>query len=320
MTSSTEKPKLAIGIDVGATKIAGALVDRKGKVYAERRAPTLVHQGPTAVIQRIADLVRELREDSFHEIAGIGIGSPGYVNPHAGVVAYAVNMDWHDVDVVAELRNCLDNDSEIFAENDANVMALGEYTYGAAKGRSNFVYVSIGTGLGSGIIVDGHLVHGNDFRAAELGHLSLDVEGRRCACGLRGCVETVVSGPGILLTARELLATGMASYLQQSDELTPETVLRAAIDEQDALALAVFEHTASWLGQALAVCIALLNPSCFVLGGGMGLAAFDLLVSGMNRELERRVIAESFANLDILRSQVYSSAVGASSLVWYAGN
>ena len=306
----SETKQFAIGIDVGATKIAGALVDRHGNIAAEQRTLTLVTEGSSAVIDRIASVAQKLESMSPTPVAGIGVGTPGYVDPHNGIVSYAVNMNWRNISVGGELAARL--------ENDANVMALGEYYYGAAQGIGNFVYASIGSGLGSGIMADHRLVHGSDFRAAELGHLSLDTQGRLCSCGLRGCVETVVSGPGILTTAIEYLARGQASTLSEITELTPEHVLRAALEQQDALALSVFDYTAEWLGQALAACVALLNPARFVIGGGMGLAAFDLLKPGVSRELERRVIRDSFVNTDIVRSQVHSSAVGASSLVWHA--
>jgi glucokinase len=309
--------QLAIGIDVGASKIAAALVDRHGKVVNERRTATCSAEGPMAVIDRMAGLARRLIDSAPAPVAGIGIGAPGYVDSVAGVVRNAVNLGWDEVRLVDELRSRLDGDLGVWAENDANVMALGEYHYGAAAGCGNFVYISIGSGLGSGIMVDHKLVAGAAFRAAELGHLSLDPEGRQCACGLRGCVETVVSGPGILTTAQELLASGAASSLQDVDGLTPEHVLQAAMDG-DPLAVSVFRHTAQWLGEALSACVILLNPGRIVIGGGMGLAAFDLLVPGALYELSRRVVADSCADLQIVRSQVHSSAVGASSLVWHA--
>ncbi len=314
---SHSQQQLAIGVDVGATKIAAALVDRGGGVIAERRTATAPAGGPSAVIQRIASLARELLDDAPAPVSGIGVGTPGYVDPAAGVVTNAVNLGWDRVHLVDELRAGIDAHLDILAENDANVMALGEYHYGAARACANFIYASIGSGLGSGIVVDCRLVSGADFRAAELGHLSLDPAGRQCACGLRGCVETVVSGPGILATAREFLTSGATSTLADEPGLTPEQVLHAARDG-DALALAVFDHTASWLGQALSACVALLNPERIIIGGGMGLAAFDLLTPGVHAEFERRIIPLSYANLRIVPSQVHSSAVGASSLVWHS--
>ena len=307
----------AIGIDVGATKIAAALVDRTGTVLVERRTATHANTGPPAVIGRIAGLARDLVNVAPGPVAGVGIGTPGYVDPFAGVVRIAVNLGWDEVRLVEMLRADLGNELDIWTENDANVMALGEYHYGAAQECGHFIYVSIGSGLGSGIMVDHRLVSGADFMAAELGHLSLNPEGRTCACGMRGCVETVVSGPGILLTAQQRLADGASSSLTGMHALTPEQVLQAAA-EGDPLAIAVFDHTAQWLGQALAACVALLNPARIVIGGGMGSAAFDLLAPGVFAEFGRRIIPDSYASLQIVRSQVHSSAVGASSLVWHA--
>ena len=307
----------AIGIDVGATKIAAALVDRAGAVVTERRTATCASAGPSAVIGRIANLARGLVGAAPGPVAGIGIGTPGYVDPVAGVVRNAVNLGWNEVRLVEGLRGELGPELDIWAENDANVMALGDYQYGAAKGCGHFVYVSIGSGLGSGIMVDHRLVSGAEFKAADLGHISLDPRGRVCACGLRGCVETVVSGPGILATAQEFLACGEPSSLRDMDALTPEQVLQAARDG-DPLAVSVFQHTSQWLGQALSACVALLNPARIVIGGGMGLAAFDLLTPGVFAEFGRRIIPDSYADLEIVRSQVHSSAVGASSLVWQA--
>ncbi|MFN2200782.1 MAG: ROK family protein [Caldilineaceae bacterium] len=316
-----ETPQLAVGIDVGATKIAAALVDRRGDVVEERLTATCASEGQQTVIGRIAAVARDLLHTAPKPVAGIGIGTPGYVDPVSGIVTNAVNLGWTRVDLVNELSASLSEQmpegAGIWIENDANVMALGDYHYGAAEGCGNFVYVSIGSGLGSGIILDHKLVGGAEYHAAELGHLSLDPNGRLCACGMRGCVETVVSGPGILATAKELLTTGDPSSLNERRRLTPKDVVEAA-SQGDPLSLRVFDVTAQWLGQALAPCIALLNPARIVIGGGMGLAAFDLLHNGVFHELERRILRDSYAHMPIVPSQVHSSAVGASALVWHA--
>ncbi len=318
MTIQNEDAPLAIGIDVGATKISAALVDKDGAVLIERRTMTLVNDGADAVVGRMARLARELQQTAPERIAGIGVGTPGYVDPSRGVVAYAVNMNWRDVSLVEMLERQLQSDIPVHVDNDANVLALGEYYYGAAKNCGDLVYVSIGSGLGSGFLVDHRLVHGVEFRAAELGHLPLDLEGRACPCGLRGCAETVVSGPGILATARELLRERKSS-LRRVSQLTPEDVLSAA-QEGDTMAIDAFAFTGQWLGHALAICATLLNPSRIIIGGGMGLAAFDYLVPGALQEMRRRCIAGSITSLEIVRSQVHSSAVGASSLVWHSAN
>lgn len=304
---------LAIGVDVGGTKIEAVLANRQGHVLAERRTFTLASEGADAVVSRIAGVARSLHEDAPGPVAGVGIGIPGYIDPAPGIVRNAVNLGWQELDLVARLRRQLD--LPIWVGNDANVLALGEYVFGAARGCSNFVYISIGSGMGGGIVLGGRLLIGSAFAAAELGHMSLDPEGRLCACGQRGCVEAVVSGPGILATARERLARGEASSLHDSAELTSHAVLQAA-QEGDRLALAAFDETAVWLGAVFAIYVAVVNPQRIVIGGGMGLAAFDLLVPGALAELKRRVTPQISAQLQAVRSQVATGAVGASSLVW----
>lgn len=309
---------LAIGVDVGATKIAAALVNARGEVIDEARAFTEAKFGPQGVIARIAAVARGLIDVAPAPVAGIGLGTPGYVDPVAGVVRNAVNLGWQEIALAAALREQLGPGVGIWVDNDANVQALGEVHYGAAQGCTNFVYIGIGSGLGSGIFVDGRLIAGDTFTAAEMGHLVLDPDGRLCACGLHGCVETVVSGPGILATARDLIAAGAVSNrLADPAHLTPEAVLAAA-QAGDPVAARVYAETARWLGIAFAAYVAILNPARIVIGGGMGRPAFDLLVPGALAELRRRVPALTYAGLTVVPSQVTSSAVGASSLVWQA--
>jgi len=304
---------LAIGVDVGGTKIEAVLANRQGHVLAERRTLTLAAEGADAVVARIAGVARSLQEDAPGPVAGVGIGIPGYIDPDAGIVRNAVNLGWRELDLVARLRRHID--LKTWVGNDANVLALGEYVYGAARGCPSFVYISIGSGMGGGIVLDGRLLIGSAYAAAELGHMSLDPAGRLCACGQRGCVEAIVSGPGILATARERLARGELSSLCDSAGLTSYDVLQAA-QGGDALALAVFAETAVWLGAVFASYVGVVNPQRGVIGGGMGLAAFDLLVPGALAELRRRVTSQISSRLQVVRSQVATGAVGASSLVW----
>lgn len=312
------EPQLAIGIDLGATKIAAALVTRGGDVLAEARTWTQPKDGPGAVLERIAGLVREMRSHAPQaRFAGIGIGSPGYINPDRGIVQNAVNLGWRSVAVVEPLRHLLGDDLPVRIDNDANVQAVGEHIFGAAQGVDNFVYISVGSGLGCGVFVQGRVVTGATFAAAELGHLVIDPEGRECACGLHGCVETVVSGPGVVATARDLLQrTGSPSVLRTLPDLTTAAIQNAA-QQGDELALAVFAEAARWLGIACAACVAVLNPSLIVIGGGTGLSAYSLLVPGAEAELRRRVAAESRAQLRFAPSRLASSAVGAACLVWH---
>jgi glucokinase len=310
--------QLAIGIDVGATKIAAALVTRHGEVLAEERMETAANTGPVAVLERVAALAMTLVEAAPAQVAGIGIGAPGLVDAANGIVRHAVNLGWDEVALVPQVRRLLNHKLDVWVDNDANVQALGETIYGAARGLDNTITIAIGTGLGSGVVVNGRLVAGATFAAAELGHVSLDPEGRHCACGLRGCVETVVSGPGLVATARALLAAGTQPTALAEPPALSSRAVQAAARAGDPLAVAAIAETARWLGITFAICVAVLNPAAIIVGGGLGLSAFDLLIPGAQAELARRVVAPSYAQLQILPAQVTSSAVGASSLVWQA--
>ena len=322
---TTISAPFAIGVDVGATKIAAALVTRQGEVLVEARADTAPAEGPAAVVERIAALVIQLAGRAPGPLAGVGIGTPGLVDSAHGIVRNAVNLGWTEVELAEQVRRSLDGRLPsgpasgqpvgVWVENDANIQALGEVVYGAARGLDNCICITIGTGLGSGIVLNGRIVTGATFSAAELGHLSFDPGGRRCACGLRGCLETVVSGPGLAATVRELLAAGqLATSLHDGPELAARTV--EAARRGDPLAQAALAETARWLGMAFASVAVLLNPAMIVVGGGFGLSAFDLLIPGARAELARRAVAQSHTQLQIVPSQVMSSAVGASSLVW----
>lgn len=320
MRQPPEPAPLAIGIDLGATKIAAALVNAQGEPVAEARALTHAATGIPAVMARLADVVEELLNQTTGPVLGIGIGTPGLVDGAAGIVRNAVNLGWHEValahlvkqEVAARTRINL----PVYVENDANGQAVGELVFGAGRGQRDFMLLTLGSGLGGGLIANGRLVAGATHTAAELGHLSLDPSGRPCACGLRGCVETVVSGPGLVKTVRELTATLQAPWAM-ADDLRAEDVITAARGS-DPLALAAVNQTARWLGMALAAVVAITNPATVIIGGGLGLSAFDLLLPGVRSELARRTLAQSHRDLLIVPAQVTSSAVGAAALVWQA--
>lgn len=318
---------LAIGIDLGATKVAGALVNKHGEAVAEARALTQApltqaKEGADPVVTRIAEVVGQLLAqvptDSAGSVIGVGIGTPGLVDGAAGIVRNAVNLGWTEVALAEQTAAAIARQNGItlpvWVENDANSQAVGEFVFGAGRGIESFAMVAIGTGLGGGIIANRQLLAGATYTAAEMGHLSLDPDnGRLCACGLHGCVETVVSGPGLVKTARELLAKNGESTLPA--DFQAEDVVAAARNG-DSLALQAMAVTARWLGIALAAYTALLNPAAIIIGGGLGLSAFDLLVPGARHELARRALLQSHEHLQIVPAQVMSSAVGAAALVW----
>jgi glucokinase len=188
--------------------------------------------------------------------------------------------------------------------------------YGAAKDCADFVYLAIGTGLGGGAVVNGDLILGTNFFANEVGHLSLDPDGRLCACGQRGCIETYLSGVGFNTGIREHRADFPDSPLAKADQPDTAAILDAA-RAGDPLATLVIDEAGRSFGAIMACCAAVLNPTLFVIGGGLGHAAADLLFDRAERELKRRVLPPTLDKVSIVLSQVTDSAIGAASLVWH---
>lgn len=307
----------AIGVDIGATKIALALIDRAGQALAVRHIATEAAAEFEAVVDRIGTEIEALPEVAPGIVAGIGVGCPGQVNPRKGTVRDAVNLGWQAVPLADRLRARLRTSRPIWLQTDTNAGALGEYFFGAARSCPNFVYLAIGSGLGAGAIANGQLITGATDSASEWGHLAIDpINGQLCSCGLRGCAETVVSGPGLLAVTRQLLKSSpdRAGWPERSD-VTTGAVIEAA-RAGDPIGCAAFDRVGEWLGIVMAACVAALNPAQFVIGGGLGLAAFEELVPAAKRELRRRVLPKGHAHVTIVRSQVKSSAIGAACLVW----
>ncbi len=310
----TSDIQIAIGVDVGATKIASALVLQNGQVLATRQTATEVRDGAEAVIQRIVHDIDALASASDREICGVGIGVPGLVNPVQGIVLQAVNMEWLNVPLAETVRARLNHSLAVRVENDVRGAAHGEFLFGAARSISDFVLLTIGSGLGSAAMVNGSVVHGARYFASEVGHLVLDPRGNVCTCGLRGCAETVLSGRGLIETTREFLDKGYASDLD-ADALTTNTILDAA-RANDPAAYAAIEKMGEWLGMVMATATAWLNPARIILGGGLGNAAFDLLHAPAREAYAQRVLRGSQTGVELVRSQVESSAVGAAALVF----
>jgi glucokinase len=248
--------------------------------------------------------------------AGVGIGSPGRVDSKEGTVINAVNLGWDQVRLVDEVQYRLTSHLPVWIEKDTKTSVLGEYYFGTARGIRDLVFLSVGSGLGAGIIANGQLVVGANRIAANLGHLSFDPEGRPCVCGLRGCVEKVASGQGLVNITQEFaLRDSWATRMTEEDRSQPSRIVAFA-RQGDELALAALNEVGRWLGMAMASVVVLLNPAIVILGGGLGLAAADLLIPRAWREVSCRADALSRVSLQILPSSLPSSAVGAACLAW----
>jgi glucokinase len=306
----------AVGVDIGGTKIAFALIDEQGHVLGEHRLPTWPEQGAEAVFARVAQGIHHLLTQANGAVAGVGIGSPGLINPDTGVVHNATNLFWRNVPLLAGVRERLECDLPLWLEKDANAGALGEMYFGAAQGCRDFVYLALGTGLGGGAVVAGELVHGSQHMAMEIGHMPFTSGGRLCRCGMHGCPEMYTAGVGLLAGVREHLPDYPDSVLAGAAELTTEAILDAA-RAGDALALAVMNEAVEWLVGVMIACRGILNPALFVIGGGLGHAGAEWYVHGAQQQLHRRLTPDIHQNIQVVASQVASSAVGAACLVWH---
>jgi glucokinase len=295
---------LTVGIDIGGTKIAAGVVDEQGRILARARAAT-PGRDAEQVEEKVSDMVLALRED--HDIEAVGIGAAGFVDEKRSRVNFAPNLGWKDEPLRMAVESVVG--LPVVVENDANAAAWGEYRFGAGKGRDYLVTITVGTGIGAGIILEGALYRGRWGAAAEFGHLNVDPGGRPCGCGNRGCWEQYASGNALVREARYLASErrSEAETLLDFGDGTPEGVqglhVTQAAREGDPVALAAFDFVSRWLGQGMADVAAILDPECFVIGGGVSEAgelllastvrAFTESVSGKEtRQLPKVVIAK----------------------------
>ena len=277
-----------LAIDIGGTKLAAGIVNTAGSILVRREVPTLAAEGPERVLDRLTRLAQDVLAAprvSDEAIQRIGIGCAGPVDRQAGLILNPPNLPgWVCVPLVERIEKALGRPAVL--ENDANAAALGEFRYGAGKGGSSLVYLTVSTGIGSGIILNGKIWHGVKDGAGEVGHMTLLPDGPICGCGNRGCLEALASGPSIARRAREALATGQPSRLLDAGEFTAADVVRLA-QEGDAIAAEVWDETVRYLGLGVAAIVTILAPERVVIGGGVTQAG-DFLFEPLRRHHLRR--------------------------------
>jgi glucokinase len=272
---------LAIGVDVGGTKILAGVVDDEGQLSATTRRPT-PSTDPEAVADTIAELVDELRNGLRDgSVETVGIGAAGFVDRERSTMLFAPNLAWRNEPLRDKVAKRVD--LPVVVENDANATAWGEFRFGAGRDRSELVCLTVGTGIGGGIVLGGALYRGTFGIGAEFGHYRVVPDGRRCGCGNRGCWEQYCSGRALVREAQEI-ATVDPAYAVRLRELgggKPEGIEGAhvtqAAEEGDAAALECYGVVGRWLGQGLADLAAMLDPGTFVIGGGVSEAGDILL-------------------------------------------
>ena len=306
--------QIAIGIDIGGTKIAFTAADRDGDVltaFTERTNPA---DDPLTTVGRIAKGVERAIQEVGRPIAGIGIAVPGPVDVTTGTALNAVNLNWKNVPLRDALGARLKQDIPIWLQNDVKAGALGELVFGAAKGEQNFAFLAIGTGLGGGAVNNGEVVNGANGWAMEVGHMSMNPAGRPCTCGSIGCAEMYISGKGLLAGAAE----HMLSQPEYRDvTITTYRVLELA-RRGDPYARKVVDEASDALGVVMAWCTMILDPGLIVIGGGLGVAAYDMLKQGATAALRARVLPEIFSRLRIVQAGSQTNAMGTVALVWHS--
>ncbi len=319
MTVNMEK-SYVVGMDIGGTNTVFGVVDSRGNVLASDSIKTQqyekIEEYVDAVCKKLIPLLQKF--GGAERFKGMGVGAPNG-NYYNGTIEFAPNLPWRGV---IPLANMFEEKLGIptALTNDANAAAIGEMTYGAARGLKDFIMITLGTGVGSGIVVNGQLVYGHDGFAGELGHVIVERDGRQCGCGRKGCLETYCSATGVARTAREfLVARSEPSLLREipAEEIVSKDVYDAAV-KGDKLALDIFEFTGNILGRSLADFIAFSSPEAIILFGGLAKSG-SLIMDPIQKAMDENILKIYAGKTKILLSQLKdadAAVLGASALGW----
>lgn len=309
-----------IGVDVGGTNVKIALVSDKGKIIYSNSIPTRAEMGYEYTINSMKDAIRELLKETKLEsknIEGMGFGFPGQIDCEKGIVRLAPNIPgWVNVPIAEIMENEFGIPTRV--DNDVRTAALGELNYGAGVGCKNLVCITVGTGIGSGLVVNGKLVRGAQNAAGELGHIKLNMQGGPlCGCGDRGCLEAYASGPAIVALAEEYIRGGKSTKYRElaNPDITPYIVAVAA-KEGDLVAKQIFNIIGEYIGMGLTSIINLLNPEKVIIGGGVAEAG-DILFNPIRETIQKRAMTIQKESVEIVPAQLGNTAgvIGASLLI-----
>ena len=313
-----EQKTLALGIDLGGTKILTAVVNDQGKILSRDHSVTPAKKGTEAVFQSILESAGRALNQAGIPAAGlsaIGIGAPGISNPETGILFTSPNLPgWHDVPI----RDIIERElsTKAFLINDANAAAVGELHFGTGRGTRNFIYVTVSTGIGGGIIIDGKIYLGSNGMAGELGHMVIDDEGPTCNCGNRGCWETLASGTALAREAKLRIKEGAKTSILELaggdvEKVNAEAIHQAAL-AGDNLATELIAQTAYYLGVGLANLINIFNPEVIVIGGGLSNIG-DMLLKPAIEEAGQKAFKQAYQAVRFTRAELGrdSGALGA---------
>ena len=307
MTESEKK--YALGVDIGGTNTVVGLVDREGNVLGTDSVKTQSLPVLEEYVKTVSNMAKELLQKhnvALNDLVGMGIGAPN-ANYYTGNIEKAPNLPWKQDKVPLAKMISDELGIPVTITNDANAAALGEKMYGAAKNINDFIMITLGTGVGSGIVIDGKLVYGHDGFAGELGHVIVERDGRLCGCGRKGCLETYCSATGIVRTAKE----------RNTPFQTSKDIYDAAV-KGDETAIDIFRETGTRLGRALADMVAFSSPEAIILFGGLAKAG-DFIVKYTREAMEENLMPIYKGKVKILLSEMKdadAAVLGASALAW----
>jgi glucokinase len=311
--------ELVLGIDIGGTNTVYGFVDANGKCVNEGVIPTNSNEPAENLFDRLFFKVKETmtKNPELAEIAGIGIGAPN-ANYYKGTVEQPPNLNWGTVNVIDIVKKYFQ--VPVAITNDANAAAIGEMQFGAAKGMNDFIVITLGTGLGSGIVSNGKLIYGHDGFAGEIGHVCVVPNGRECGCGRKGCLETYASATGIRRTVFELLANKSSHSSLRNisfNDLTSKAIYEAAVDG-DSIALTTFDYTGQILGKTLADAVAYTSPEAIILFGGLA-SAGEYIFTPVKKYMEENMLNIFKNKVKIIPSALTegnAAVLGAAALIW----
>ncbi|MDA1675442.1 ROK family glucokinase [Bacillus cereus group sp. TH152-1LC] len=295
--------KWYVGVDIGGTTIKLAFIDTMGNIMNKWEIPTNIHDNGLHIVPDIWNsILNKLSE--LHEkkelLLGIGVGAPGFINMDTGFIYQAINIGWYNYPLREELEKI--SGIPVKVDNDANLAGAGELWTGSAKGMNDVLFVTLGTGVGGGIIIDGKIVHGKLGMGGEVGHITADYDEKfKCNCGKKGCLETLVSATGIVRLTMEKLEKYPKSVLHDTisgNQSLTTKIIFDAYKIQDALAVDVVYDVSKYLGIAIANLANILNPECIVIGGGVSKAG-DLLLTPVKTVFQKHALPRIKENTDI---------------------
>lgn len=313
-----------IGVDLGGTKIAAALVDSNGKVTHEAVVATNSKEGPEAIVKRIAALVNEIRKATKEmPCQAVGVAVAGQVDSENGNVVFAPNLDWHNFALKTQLEKLID--LPIAIVNDVRAATYGEWYFGAGRSLKDFICLFVGTGIGGGIVSGGNLMEGQNNSAGELGHMVVDIGGRKCSCKNRGCLEALASGWAIAEIAQEIVAQkpedGKALLKAAGGNLksiNAKMVVNLAL-EKDPLSLQIIDGMTKALIAGVVTLVNAFNPSHIILGGGL-INGMPELVERISVEVKRQALKVASHHLSIVQAELKADAgvIGAAKIALQA--